>query len=158
MNSSRPVTRLEPKERRRVFWEGPKFFKLCLVVLNYLQHIFLGERTFFQGEYAPPLVSGLNSSMPNNEWSSLKSECQCSEKLVMVKRDHQACKLRISAQECCLGTWKWVASFAYCSLHRFFLALGLQISAQDSWLGQSRGVPRGENGSTAPGGRMKRVE
>jgi len=26
----------------------------------------------------------------------------------MIKRDHPACKLCISAQECCLGTWKWV--------------------------------------------------
>jgi len=134
VNSSRPVTRLEPNERQRVFWEGPKLFKLFPVVLNYIQHIFLGEQTFFQG-CMRPLVPGLNSGMRNNEWNSLKGESPCSKKLVIVKRDHPACKLRISAQECCLGTWKWVASFAYCSLHRFFLALGLQISAQDSWLG-----------------------
>jgi len=45
--SHRPVTRLGYQEGRRVFWEGPKFFELFAVVLNYVQHIFLGG-------FAPP--------------------------------------------------------------------------------------------------------
>ena len=36
----RPVTSLGHRAGRRVFWEGPKFFKLCPIVLNYVQHIF----------------------------------------------------------------------------------------------------------------------
>jgi len=40
-------------EGRRVFREGPKFFKLCPVVLNYVQHIFLGGRKIFQGASFP---------------------------------------------------------------------------------------------------------
>ena len=40
-----------------LFWEGRNFFKLCSKVLNYIQHIFTGGWTFFQG--APPLVTGL---------------------------------------------------------------------------------------------------
>ena len=44
---TRPVTSLGHQGRWRVFWEGPKFFKPCPVVLNYVQHIFLGG-------FAPP--------------------------------------------------------------------------------------------------------
>jgi len=32
----RPVTSLRQQERRRVFWEGPNFFELCPVLLNYV--------------------------------------------------------------------------------------------------------------------------
>jgi len=32
---------------RRVFWEWPKFFKLCPILSNYVQHIFPGGRKIF---------------------------------------------------------------------------------------------------------------
>jgi len=38
----RPVTSLGHQWGRGVFWEGPKFFKLCPIFLNYVQHIFPG--------------------------------------------------------------------------------------------------------------------
>jgi len=50
----RPVTSLGHQEGRRVFWEGPKIFKLCPIVSNYIQHVFPGGRTFFLGCFAPP--------------------------------------------------------------------------------------------------------
>ena len=39
---------------RRVFWEEPKFLKLCPIVLNYVQHIFPGEANIFLGWASPP--------------------------------------------------------------------------------------------------------
>jgi len=38
--AGRPVTSLGHQEGRRVFREGPKFFELCKIFLNYVQHIF----------------------------------------------------------------------------------------------------------------------
>jgi len=32
---------------RRVFWEWPKFFKLCPILSNYVQHIFPGGAKIF---------------------------------------------------------------------------------------------------------------
>ena len=47
----------------RSFWEGPKFFKLCPIILNYVQHIFPGGgKKFCRVDFArpaPPLVTGL---------------------------------------------------------------------------------------------------
>ena len=40
---------------RRVFWSGAKFFKLCAVVLNYVQHIFPRDAS----PSGFPLVTGL---------------------------------------------------------------------------------------------------
>jgi len=51
--SSRTVTSLGHQVERRVFWEGPKFFELCPVVLNHVQHIFLKGRTICRG-FRPP--------------------------------------------------------------------------------------------------------
>jgi len=45
----RLVTRLGRQVGRRLFWVGPKFFKLCPIFLNYLQHIFPGGRTNIGG-------------------------------------------------------------------------------------------------------------
>jgi len=45
--SNRPVTSVGHQEGRRVFWEGPKFFELCPIVLNDVQHIFLGGAKIF---------------------------------------------------------------------------------------------------------------
>jgi len=50
----RPVTSFGHQERGRVFLEGPTFFLLCPIFLNYVQHIFPGGRKFFQGREAPP--------------------------------------------------------------------------------------------------------
>ena len=58
----RPVTSVGHQEGRRVFWEGPKNFGLCPIVLNDVQHIFPeGEKIFLGGIHppAPPLVAGL---------------------------------------------------------------------------------------------------
>ena len=49
----RPVTSRGHKEGRRVFREGPKYFELCPIVLNYVRHIFPGGAKFFLGG-APP--------------------------------------------------------------------------------------------------------
>jgi len=54
---SRPVTSLGHEEGRRFFCEGPKFFKLCPIILN-IQHIFPeGAKTCYGG--VDPLVTGL---------------------------------------------------------------------------------------------------
>jgi len=59
MIGTRPVTSLGHQEGRRVFQEGPKFFELCPIFLNYVQHIFIGgEKIFLWGGFAP-LVTGL---------------------------------------------------------------------------------------------------
>ena len=52
--NSRPVTSLGHQEGRRVFWEGPKFFELCPIFLNYVQHNFLGRAKNFLGGIGPP--------------------------------------------------------------------------------------------------------
>jgi len=44
------------------FWEWPKFFKLCPILLNNVQHIFSGGAKIFLGGASPslrPLVTGL---------------------------------------------------------------------------------------------------
>jgi len=49
---------------RKFFWERPKIFKLCSIVLNYVQHIFLGRAIIFaRGLRTPcaPIVTGLNA-------------------------------------------------------------------------------------------------
>jgi len=56
--------------------------------------------------------------MPNNECSSLKSECQCSEKLVVVRRDHQLANFAFQRRDAA-----WVRGneyCAYCSPRRFY--------------------------------------
>jgi len=61
MVMARPVTNLGHQEGRRVFREGPKFFQLCPIFLNYVQHIFPGGNIFL-GELRHPcasLVTGL---------------------------------------------------------------------------------------------------
>ena len=56
---TRPVTGLGHPVGRRVFWEGPKFFKLCPRILNYVQHI------FSRGRFAPlqKMVTGLSRTI-----------------------------------------------------------------------------------------------
>ena len=48
-----PVTSLGHQDGRRVFREGPKFFELCPIVLNYVQHIFPRGAKNFLGGFAP---------------------------------------------------------------------------------------------------------
>jgi len=50
----RPVTSLGHQEGWRVFWEGPKFFELCPIVLNHVQHIFPVRAKIFFGGLSPP--------------------------------------------------------------------------------------------------------
>jgi len=64
---NRPVTSLGHQAGRRVFWEGPKFFKLCPIVLNYIQHIFPGGAS----PSCAPLVTGL---IWNDNWLISKKE------------------------------------------------------------------------------------
>ena len=54
----RHVTSLGHQVGRRVFWEGPKFFKLRPVVSSYVQHIFPGGAKHILGETST-LVTGL---------------------------------------------------------------------------------------------------
>ena len=50
-----PVTSLGHQEGRRVFREGPKFFDICPIFLNYAQHIFPeGAKNFLGGASPPP--------------------------------------------------------------------------------------------------------
>jgi len=49
----RPVTSRGHQEGRRVFREGPKYFELCPIVLNYVRHIFPGGAKFFSRRGAP---------------------------------------------------------------------------------------------------------
>ena len=44
-----PVTSLGDHEWQNVFWEGPKFFKLCPIVFNYARNNFSGRRKILQG-------------------------------------------------------------------------------------------------------------
>jgi len=62
-STSRPVTSLGHQEGRRVFREGPKFFELCPIFLNYVQHIFPVAKNFLGGllPTASPLVTGLGT-------------------------------------------------------------------------------------------------
>ena len=50
----RSVTNLRHQEGRRVFWEGPKIFELCPIVLNYVQHILPGGAKYLLGGLRPP--------------------------------------------------------------------------------------------------------
>jgi len=59
--NSRPVTSVGDQVGRRVFWEGPKSFEQCPIVLNYVQHIFQGGEKVCRGRSAP-LVTGLLNS------------------------------------------------------------------------------------------------
>jgi len=47
----RPVTSLGHQGGRRVFWEESRIFKLCPIILNFVQHIFQGSQKFFSGEF-----------------------------------------------------------------------------------------------------------
>ena len=62
----RPVTSLGHQEGRRVFREGPEFFELCPIFLNYVQHIFPeGVKILLGGQRPPcdPLVTGLGGCL-----------------------------------------------------------------------------------------------
>jgi len=65
---SRPVISLEHQEERRVFREEPKFFELCPIFLNYVQHFSKGGRKCFQGGLAPPAPPLVTDLM----WSKYK--------------------------------------------------------------------------------------
>ena len=66
------VTSLGHQVGRRVFWEGPKLFKLCPMVLNYVQHIFPGGGEKNVGGSSPPVQCALPSYGPGCNSSKLK--------------------------------------------------------------------------------------
>ena len=69
----RPVTSLGHQEGRRVFRDGPKFFELCPIFLNFVQHISSGvAKNFLGGAWHPWLWTWLRSSqsMINAETTS----------------------------------------------------------------------------------------
>ena len=50
-HNTSPVTSLGHQEGRTVFWKRPKFFELCPIFSNYIQHIFPGRvKNFLRGE------------------------------------------------------------------------------------------------------------
>ena len=51
---TKPVASLGHQVGQRVFWEGPKLFKLCPIVLNYVQHIFQ------RGDYITMIICFVN--------------------------------------------------------------------------------------------------
>jgi len=55
----RPVTSLGHQKGRRSLWEGRKFFELCPIVSNSMQHIFPGGAKNFLGGLRPSRVPGL---------------------------------------------------------------------------------------------------
>jgi len=57
--ATRPVTSLGHQAGWRVFWEGPKFFKLCNIVLNYVQQNFPGGAKTLPGGLRPPCAPWL---------------------------------------------------------------------------------------------------
>ena len=66
-DESRSVTTVEHQGGRRFFWEGPKFFELCPIVLNYVHYNFSrgGGAKSFSGGASPilrPLVMGVDKS------------------------------------------------------------------------------------------------
>ena len=66
-DESRSVTTVEHQGGRRFFWEGPKFFELCPIVLNYVHYSFSrgGGAKSFSGGASPilrPLVMGVDKS------------------------------------------------------------------------------------------------
>ena len=58
----RPVTSLAHWAGRIVFWEGPKLFKLCPIVLNYFQYTFPGGQCPLSYEPAKDVSIFLRSS------------------------------------------------------------------------------------------------
>jgi len=66
----RPVTNFGHQEEESVFREGLKFFELCPVLLNYVEHIFPVGAKIFLGSFAPQ-VTGLFISLFLNKASDL---------------------------------------------------------------------------------------
>jgi len=54
-HSARTVTSLGHQGWQRVFWEEPKFFKLCPIIFSYAQHIFPGGAKIFVNRVLTPL-------------------------------------------------------------------------------------------------------
>ena len=74
-NDNQARNQLGTPGRRRVFWEGPKYFKLCPIVLNYTQHIFPGGTKILQEGLAPcaPLVTGMTITQAGVGSQTLRS-------------------------------------------------------------------------------------
>ena len=83
MMAGRPVTSLGHQEGRRVFRDGPKFFELCQIILNYAQHIFPwgGWRIF-----CSPLVTGLLADNAARQWHA---DSGTPRKFVLCEKKHE---------------------------------------------------------------------
>ena len=66
----RPVTSLGHQEGRRVFREGPKFLKLCPIVLKNVQHIFPAGRKILQAGLRPLLPPGYGPADDQEEMNN----------------------------------------------------------------------------------------
>jgi len=81
IREGRPVTSLGHQEGWRVFREGPKFFELCQISSNYVQHIFPGG-----GFSAPPLVTGLLTDNAARQWHA---DSGTPRKFVLCEKKHE---------------------------------------------------------------------
>jgi len=78
--AGRPGTSLGHQEGRRVFREGPKFFELCQIFLNYVQHIFTAKGEKFS---APPWLRAFWQIMQRDSDMLI---AVCHVNLYLVKR------------------------------------------------------------------------
>jgi len=96
-HTNRPVTSLGHQGWRRVLWEGPNFFKLCPIILNYVQHIFPGGRKIFHGGNGP-LVTGLHTN--RRTWSpQLSLMCRLPNCISFHGFNRCFCKVKTRAYE-----------------------------------------------------------
>jgi len=68
---------LETPREQRVSWEGPKFFKLCPIILNHVQHIFPGGEKIFLWGGSSPLVTGLVQTLSGSDFFPLTEKASC---------------------------------------------------------------------------------
>ena len=66
-SKSRPITSLGHQVGRRILWEGPKLFKLCPIVLNYVQHIFPSGDGKNWGALPPPWLRAWEKDLWKHE-------------------------------------------------------------------------------------------
>jgi len=73
--SFRHVTNLGHQGVRRVFWEKPKIFELCPIVLNFVLHVFPGETKNIPTGASPPCAPrngpGFFTHSINQGWANL---------------------------------------------------------------------------------------
>ena len=70
----RPVASLAHQEGRRVFREGRRFFELCPIFLNYLQHLFPGRENFSRGDSPYWRPTGYGPGQSHKPFESVASQ------------------------------------------------------------------------------------